>query len=95
MDTSTRLSASPLLEIKDLHVHFSVYGGTLRVLEGVNFTVHSGEKIGLVGETGASVARANRLRIGQDVLGPPQYVTSWPRTPDPISPSALAFLPGG
>jgi peptide/nickel transport system ATP-binding protein len=46
------VSASPLLEIKDLHVHFEVYGGTLKVLDGVNFTVHSGQKVGLVGETG-------------------------------------------
>ena len=45
-------STSPLLEIKDLYVHFNVYGGTLKVLDGVNFTVHSGEKVGLVGETG-------------------------------------------
>jgi peptide/nickel transport system ATP-binding protein len=54
MSTSTRLSAStpPLLEIKDLVVHFDVYGGTLKVLDGVNFTVYSGEKVGLVGETG-------------------------------------------
>jgi peptide/nickel transport system ATP-binding protein len=51
---SAGLSASiaPLLEIKELHVHFDVYGGTLRVLDGVNFTVRSGEKVGLVGETG-------------------------------------------
>ncbi len=44
--------STPLLEIKDLYVHFDVYGGTLKVLDGVNFTVHSGEKVGLVGETG-------------------------------------------
>lgn len=54
MSTSTGLSANtpPLLEIKNLHVHFDVYGGTLKVLDGVNFTVRSGEKVGLVGETG-------------------------------------------
>jgi len=46
------MGTSPLLEIKDLHVHFDVYGGTLKVLDGVNFTVHSGQKVGLVGETG-------------------------------------------
>jgi len=46
------MNAPPLLEIKDLYVHFDVYGGTLRVLDGVNFTVHSGQKAGLVGETG-------------------------------------------
>jgi peptide/nickel transport system ATP-binding protein len=43
---------TPLLEIKDLHVHFDVYGGTLRVLDGVNFVVQSGQRVGLVGETG-------------------------------------------
>jgi peptide/nickel transport system ATP-binding protein len=45
--------ASPaLLEIKNLQVHFAVYGGRLRVLDGINMTVGAGEKVGLVGETG-------------------------------------------
>ncbi len=46
------MSVGPLLDIKDLYVHFDVFGGTLKVLDGVNFTVYSGEKVGLVGETG-------------------------------------------
>lgn len=47
------MSSEPLLlEIKDLHVHFAVYGGRLNVLDGVNFFMRSGEKVGLVGETG-------------------------------------------
>lgn len=41
-----------LLDIRDLHVVFDVFGGTLKVLDGVDFTVRSGEKVGLVGETG-------------------------------------------
>jgi peptide/nickel transport system ATP-binding protein len=41
-----------LLDIKDLYVNFDVFGGTLKVLDGVNFAVYSGEKVGLVGETG-------------------------------------------
>jgi peptide/nickel transport system ATP-binding protein len=44
--------ADTLLDIKDLHVGFQVYGGELKVLNGVNFRVQSGEKVGLVGETG-------------------------------------------
>jgi peptide/nickel transport system ATP-binding protein len=47
------MTTSPLLQIKDLHVQFDVFGGRLKVLDGVNFTVHAGEKVGLVGETGA------------------------------------------
>lgn len=41
-----------LLDIKNLYVWFKAYGGVLKVLNGVNFTVKFGEKVGLVGETG-------------------------------------------
>src|SRR4030065_1705739 len=41
-----------LLDIRDLHVTYRVYGGELKVLNGVNFRVGFGEKVGLVGETG-------------------------------------------
>lgn len=44
--------SAPILEIKNLSVHFRVYGGVLKVLDGVNFHVNAGEKVGLVGETG-------------------------------------------
>jgi len=44
--------SQPLLELQDLSVHFRVYGGYLRVLDGVNFRVAPQEKVGLVGETG-------------------------------------------
>jgi peptide/nickel transport system ATP-binding protein len=44
--------AKQLLDIQDLHVGFSVYGGYLKVLNGVNFNMTEGEKVGLVGETG-------------------------------------------
>jgi peptide/nickel transport system ATP-binding protein len=46
------MNTPPLLEIKDLSVHFNVYGGTLKVLDGVDFTVYRGQRVGLVGETG-------------------------------------------
>jgi peptide/nickel transport system ATP-binding protein len=41
-----------LLDIQDLHVHFKVYGGELKVLDGVDFSMRRGERVGLVGETG-------------------------------------------
>jgi peptide/nickel transport system ATP-binding protein len=44
--------ADMLLDVKDLHVWYKVYGGALKVLNGVNFQVGFGEKVGLVGETG-------------------------------------------
>jgi peptide/nickel transport system ATP-binding protein len=46
------VSTPPLLEIKDLRVDFKVYGGVLKVLDGIHFHVNAGEKVGLVGETG-------------------------------------------
>jgi peptide/nickel transport system ATP-binding protein len=42
----------PLLRVSDVRVGFDVYGGTLQVLNGVNFYLEEGEKVGLVGETG-------------------------------------------
>lgn len=44
--------SQPLLDIQNLSVHFRVYGGYLRVLDGVNFQVAPQERVGLVGETG-------------------------------------------
>jgi peptide/nickel transport system ATP-binding protein len=41
-----------LLDIKDLRVEFKVYGGILKVVDGINFKVYHGENVGLVGETG-------------------------------------------
>lgn len=38
-----------LLEIRDLHVH----GGDLSLVSGVNFDVDSGERVGLIGESGS------------------------------------------
>jgi len=43
---------STLLEIKNLHVYYRVYGGMLKVLSGVELTVNKGEKVGLIGEAG-------------------------------------------
>ncbi len=41
-----------LLDIRNLHVQFAVYGGRLKVLDGVDFFMRRGERVGLVGETG-------------------------------------------
>jgi peptide/nickel transport system ATP-binding protein len=41
----------PLLEVKDLRVHYRVYEGVLKVLNGVNLTLEKGEKVGIIGES--------------------------------------------
>jgi len=46
------MTENGLLQIKNLHVWYKVYGGYLKVLDGVYFDVNKGERVGLVGETG-------------------------------------------
>lgn len=41
-----------LLEVNDLHVTFSTYGGTVKAVRGVNFELHQGETLAIVGESG-------------------------------------------
>ncbi|RIK44528.1 MAG: dipeptide/oligopeptide/nickel ABC transporter ATP-binding protein [Chloroflexi bacterium] len=44
---------SVLLEVKNLRVHFQVRRGIVRALEGVNFTIHRGRTLGIIGESGS------------------------------------------
>ena len=41
-----------LLEVNDLHVTFSTYGGTVKAVRGVDFEIHQGETLAIVGESG-------------------------------------------
>ena len=69
------MSRQPLLEIENLRVGFKVYGGELHVLDGVDFTVNKGEKVGLVGETGCGKTTTMKaiLRI---LPQPPAFIES-------------------
>jgi oligopeptide/dipeptide ABC transporter ATP-binding protein len=55
----------PLLEVKNLKVHFEVQRGTVRALEGVNFTIYRGETLGIIGESGSgkSVTARSIMRL--------------------------------
>lgn len=41
-----------IVDIRDLYVNFNIYEGVTRVLNGVNFRVAKGQKVGLIGEAG-------------------------------------------
>ncbi|HEY2850707.1 MAG TPA: ABC transporter ATP-binding protein [Gemmatimonadaceae bacterium] len=46
------MSASPLLDVRDLDVSYAGRGGAVRAVNGVSFAVHAGETVALVGESG-------------------------------------------
>ncbi len=55
----------PLLAVEDLHTHFFTAEGTVRAVDGVSFSIASGETLGIVGESGCgkSVTALSILRL--------------------------------
>lgn len=47
------MADKPLLEVKDLVIHYETDDGVVKALNGVNINIGVGETLGLVGETGA------------------------------------------
>jgi peptide/nickel transport system ATP-binding protein len=45
--------AEPLLEVKDLQVHFPTEDGIVKAVDGISFSIARGETLGIVGESGS------------------------------------------
>jgi oligopeptide/dipeptide ABC transporter ATP-binding protein len=58
------MTATPLLEVKNLAVAFPSEGGPLRALDGVSFCVGEGEAVCLVGESGCGKSMAALAVMG-------------------------------
>ncbi len=48
----TNVTQQPLLQVRDLHVEFSTYGGTVQAVRGVSFDIEAGKTLAIVGESG-------------------------------------------
>jgi oligopeptide/dipeptide ABC transporter ATP-binding protein len=59
----TELS-SPLLEIRDLDVRYSVRGGQVHAVRGLDLTVHRGEVAAVVGESGSGKSASMLAALG-------------------------------
>ncbi len=44
---------TPLLQVRDLEVHFHTEDGTVTAVNKLNFDLHEGETLGIVGESGS------------------------------------------
>ena len=71
-----------MLEIRDLDVHFRVYEGISRVLDGVSLNIAKGEKVGFAGETGCGKTITMKTVMGML------------RIPPAIIPHGEVFLDG-
>lgn len=47
-----------LIEVKDLKVHFSIQNGWVKAVDGISFSIDSGQTMGLVGESGCGKTTA-------------------------------------
>jgi oligopeptide/dipeptide ABC transporter ATP-binding protein len=63
----------PLLEVRDLKKHFRVRGarlwdkpGSVKAVDGISFTVHRGETLGLVGESGCGKTTTSKLVLAAE-----------------------------
>jgi oligopeptide transport system ATP-binding protein len=66
--------SDPLLNVKDLRIHFFTFRGVAKAVDGASFDVQRGESLGLVGESGSgkSVSGMAILRLIQ----PPGKIVS-------------------
>ena len=65
---------SHLLEVKDLEVKFSLRLGELTAINGVSFTLDRGERLGIVGESGAGKSVTGFAII--NLLSKPGYISA-------------------
>ena len=56
--------AQPLLEVKDLKVHFPTDDGLVKAVDGVRYSLQAGETLGIVGESGSGKSVSSLTVMG-------------------------------
>src|SRR3954447_26907195 len=64
--TSGRVNpmAQPLLEVKDLKVHFETEDGIVQAVDGISYTIDRGKALGIVGESGSGKSVSSMTVMG-------------------------------
>jgi oligopeptide/dipeptide ABC transporter ATP-binding protein len=63
-----------LLAVDDLHVEFDTYGGIVKAVRGVSFSVHAGKTLAIVGESGCGKSVSVQSIMGLTPM-PPGRIT--------------------
>ena len=68
------MGEQPILDIRGLQVRYLTEEETVCAVNGIDLTIHSGESVGLVGETGAGKT-TTCLSVMQLIPDPPGLIT--------------------
>src|SRR3954463_8596108 len=64
------MADAPLLEVKDLRVHFPTADGVVKAVDGISYSVGSGEALGIVGESGSGKSVSSLTVMGLTRFNP-------------------------
>src|SRR5918994_4199355 len=53
----------PLLDVRDLKVHYATRRGVMRAVDGISFSLEAGHHLGLIGESGCGKTTTGRALL--------------------------------